>query len=139
MKKKQHKNRGIPAALACGLAVGILVTVLSIGLIAFLISGEHLQESMTGYASILTLVLASAVGAWVSSKLAGERILLIAAVSSIVYFIALLCCTAMFFGGQYQGIWQTLLAVLGAGLSVGLLRIGGSVKGKRRRKNYGFR
>ncbi len=138
-KKSMKKSNSIPMGIAWGLVTSILLTLVCTAVIAFLVSGEQLQESAMGYGNVVTLLLASVVGAFVCCKTAGQRILMMAAISGAAYFVFLLCCTAMFFGGQYQGVGQTALLVLGGSLAAGLLQISGSAKTKKRRKSYSFR
>ncbi len=138
-KKSTKKSNSIPMGIAYGLVASILLTLIGTAVLAFLVSGEQLPEQAMDYGAVVTLLLSSVTGALVCCKAVRQKILLMAIISGAAYFVILLCCTAMFFGGQYQGVGQTALLVLGGSIAAGLLQISGSAKTKKHRKSYTFR
>ena len=84
-----------------------------------------------------TLLLSSAAGAWVAAKMVKLRWIVLCLGAGAVYFLTLLACTALFFGGQYEGVGVTFLVVLAGSGAVGLLGLKGensAVKKRRKRR-----
>ena len=102
----------MPVGIAIGWGIGIAVTLVGSILVAKLISDEILQSSAIGYGAMLILLLASVLGAVVSIAKVQRRRLQVCLLSGVVYYASLLACTALFFGGQYQGMGVTALVVL---------------------------
>ncbi len=133
MKKHKTKASNIPMALAVSTAVSMSITLLAAASMTFLIAGETLQLESSDVAVLGILLLASLAGSWVAIKGAGEKPWLLGLLSGGLYYLLLLCCTALFFDGQYQGLGATALAVLGGSLGAVLFTMRkGSGKGKRR-------
>ena len=122
----------MPAGIALGAGLSMLVTVVGSMLVAWLVSRESMPESAMGYGAMAILLIASALGAWLTAKRVKHRRLLVCALTGGVYYLCLLACTALFFGGQYSGMGVTALVVLAGCLSVGLMGLkGGKAPGKR--------
>lgn len=134
-KKVTGNAMTMPLGFVIGLAVSMAVTFISVGVIAYLVLGEKMAAEMIGYGSMATLLLSSAAGAWVAAKMVKHRWMVVCLGTGAVYFLTLLACTALFFGGQYEGIGVTLLVVLAGSGAVGLLGLKGeSSTAKKRRK-----
>lgn len=97
--------------IGCGISLGL--TILGAGLVAKLISMEVLQETAIGYGAMMNVLLAAVCGAWVAVNKVKKRILQVAMLVGAGYFALLLAVTALFFGGQYQGMGVTALLVAG--------------------------
>ena len=108
-----------------GLLVGVLVSLgimlLSVGLLAFMISKGSLQESSIGYAVLAILLLSSALGASMAVGITEKKRLFTGIVTTLAYGLCLLACTALFFGGEYQGVGVTLLVLLAGGILPALI------------------
>lgn len=102
----------MPVGIAIGWEISIAVTLVGSVLVAKLISDEILQSTAIGYGVMLILLLASVLGAVVSIAKVQRRRLQVCLLSGAVYYASLLACTALFFGGQYQGMGVTALVVL---------------------------
>lgn len=102
----------MPAGIAVGCGAAMLVTAAGSALVAKLISDEVLVDTAIGYGAMFIVLLASALGAAVSAAKVKRRRLQVCLLSGIVYYGMLLGMTAMFFGGQYQGMGVTALLVL---------------------------
>lgn len=126
----------MPVGLAIGLGVSMGVTLLGSGILAWLINREMVAQSGIGYGSLGILLASSLLGAAVSYGKIKHRRMLVCALSGAVYFVSLLCVTALFFGGQYQGMGVTGLVILAGSLCVGLLGLKGEGRRRSRRK-YG--
>ena len=109
----------VPAGIAMGCAVSLLITAVGSMLVAKLISQEVLMDTAIGYGAMIILLLASALGATVSAEKVKRLRLQVCLLTGVAYYGALLAVTARFFGGQYQGMGVTALLVLaGTGTSI---------------------
>lgn len=135
-RKVTGKAMSMPAGIGTGLGISGSITLIGSAVIAWLISGEHLAESAIGYGAMVILLLSSAAGSWAAVLLIKHRRMLVCLISGASYFLLLLACTALFFGGQYQGIGMTALLIL-AGCGIVILlglkgeKSGGAARHKR--------
>lgn len=129
----------MPAGFLMSTAVSLVLTVAGAGLFAYLISKEILQESSIGYCAMVLVLLSAIAGAAAAVGRIKRRRVYVCAISGVIYFGILLSMTALFFGGQYQGIGVTALLVLaGCGL-VALLGLKGEKKAYRGKRKFGNR
>lgn len=131
-KKVTGTAASMPAGLALGCCVSLAVTITGAVIAANLILKEVIQESGIGYCSMLILLLSSVLGALTSVKRIKHRRLYVCILSGLIYYGLLLGMTALFFGGQYQGMGVTGLIVLAGCGSVALT-------GLRKEKSHGQR
>ena len=122
----------MPAGIAIGCVVSLLLTLAGSSLAAKLISDEILKDTAIGYGSMLIVLLASALGAVTAISKVKRRYLQVCLLSGVSYYGLLLCITALFFGGQYQGMGVTAMLVLAGVGSVVLL-------GTKEKKTKNFR
>jgi hypothetical protein len=135
-KKVTGKAISMPFGLAIGLTVCIAITLIVAGISANLILNQRIGEGAIGYCALLALLLASSAGAWMAAVLVKRRWMIVCMVVGGCYFLTLLGVTALFFGGQYQGIGATALTILGGSGCVGLLGIRAGNSGRKRHKKY---
>lgn len=131
--KVTGKASNIPMGILLGLSVSILITLVGAAVAAWMISGELTGQETLGYLSAGILLLASAAGSIVAAGRIKRMRVQSGLLSGLSYYLFLLAMTALFFGGQYQGMGVTALMVaLGctSGALVGL-------KGKTRRSGGG--
>ena len=123
-RKVTGKASSMPAGLAMAGGLSMAVTlVLSVALAKLLDSGS-LGEGSVGYGALVILLLSSGLGAWLATVKIKRRRLAVCMASGALYYILLICVTALFFGGQYTGMGVTALAVAGGCLTVCLLGAG---------------
>lgn len=138
-----HKVTGnaisMPLGLALGLVVSLVVTLAMAALIANLVLGEKIAQEAVGYGAMATVILSPALGALIASARIKRRRLLVCLVTGLCYYLALLSVTALFFGGQYQGMGVTALLVFAGTGGVALMGIKGESGGSNRRKKYRHR
>ena len=79
-----------------------------------------MPQTAIGYGAMIILLAASTIGASISAWKIKRLRLQVCLLSGVAYYAALLCITALFFGGQYQGMGVTALVVL-AGTGVAIL------------------
>ena len=106
------KTMGIPAGIAIGILISMLISLGGAALTAWLVSAEKIGEGGIGYAAVFAVALASAAGAWFSTSAIKRLRLQMCLLSGACYFLTLLGMTALFFGGQYQGIGTMAIVIL---------------------------
>lgn len=133
---KKQKASGLavsfPAGIAIGSGLSVGMTVLMAMVLAWMMERELIRENSIGIASAVILIGSSAVGALVASGKIKHRRLLACMTAGAVYYLTLLCFTALFFGGQYQGMGITALTVCGGSAAAALLCLKGERRGLRR-------
>ena len=133
--KLTAKAMSIPAGLALGILIALVVTVIGSGAAAWLILQGILGEGASGYCAMAILLLASITGASVSSGIIQRLRAQMCMAAGGGYYLCLLAMTVLFFGGQYQGMGVTALMVLcGSALVILLAPRGKNRSGCRRRK-----
>ena len=113
----------MPVGIAMGCAVSLLITAAGSILVAKLISDEVLVDTAIGYGAMIILLLAAALGATISAAKVKRLRLQVCLLTGVAYYGALLAVTALFFGGQYQGMGVTALLVLAGTGSAALMNI----------------
>ena len=123
MGKKRSKGDWISVVKAAALGAGgsMIITLLLTALGANLVSREMVDESFVNAAAVGILILSSIAGSMLAAAAAGHLRLQVSLTTAGVYFVALIGCTAMLFGGVYQGVGVTALAILGGGGAAALL------------------
>ncbi len=129
---------GMPAAIGIGAGVSVLMTVICSAALAFLISSGRMAPGSMGYGVLGILMLSAVIGsAMACAKVQGKR-MIVSAASAASYLTVLLCMTALFFGGEYNGVLVTTLVILGGGIINGLLPTGkGRTKIRHSKRRYG--
>jgi len=61
---------------------------------------------------LVTLLISSITGASVATSKCGKEKIYISLIIGIVYCALLMTITALFFGGEFRGIWVTIMVVL---------------------------
>jgi len=110
-QKPTGRAVSMPAGLLFGTLISMGVTLLAVGLIARLASSEYLKETQIGYGIMLTLLAASFAGALAAVGRIKRQRLMVCALSGLIFFLALLSITALFFGGQYEAVGVTGVSV----------------------------
>ncbi len=111
-KKVTGTTMGIPGGLGLGIFVSLLITLAGAALTAWLIASEKIGEGSIGYAVIVILIVASAMGALVAVSLVKRMRLQVCMLTGVFYYLTLLAMTALMFGGQYQGMGVSALVIL---------------------------
>lgn len=130
-RKPTGTASSIPAGLAAGCAVSLGITMLAAALLAKLVDAEKLPWENVGYGIVVLLVMASFLGSITAYGRIRRQRLMICLISGMIYFGILLSLTALFFGGQYEGVGVTAVLVMGGSGAAGLL---GLREGKGRSK-----
>lgn len=132
-QKPTGRAMSLPGGLAVGAAVSLGITLLCAAALAKLIDMEKMPWESVGYGIIVLLFLASFLGAIAAHRAVKRQRLLVCGVSGLLYFGLLLSITALFFGGQYEGVWPTAAVVLCGSICAFLLGLRGGRGGRRRK------
>lgn len=125
----------IPGGLAVGVGAGIAMTLAGSVILTKLVLSETMQMENLGYGIVGLLLMSSFIGAVTACGRVKRRPLLICMLSGGLYFLILLSITALFFGGQYNGVGVTGLLVLG-GSGAAALVLAGKGSGKLKRPKW---
>ena len=134
--KVTGKAMSMPAGICLGLGVSVLITLLGCGVMATLTSKETMPVTSVGYGVMLTLLLASALGALAAVTAIKHRRLVVCLVSGVCYFLTLIAITDLFFGGQYHGVVVTALVILAGCGTVALWGLKGEGNRKIKHRKY---
>lgn len=115
-KRLNKKERGLPEALGIGLLAGVIFTLIGTGLMAFLIGNETLEISGMNPGCVIIHLVGSAITGLVAYSVMKRQRIVVAALSSLCYFLVQIGATALLFGGQYEGVGAGVLAIIGGGV-----------------------
>ena len=133
-KPKNGRATSTAQGLMTGLAVNMVVTLIAAAILAKMIETEILAWQNVGYAIIPTLVFASFTGAYTACQRIKRQNLGISFLSGLLYWIALIAATALFYGGKYEAVVVTASLIL-AGCFIAFFCITPKTTRRRSRKN----
>ena len=129
----------IPAGMGMSVLLSAVLTLLGAAVCAYLLYAEMIQQESVGFVSMVVLAISSAVGALVAVNKIKRMRIQMCLLSGACYLVFLLCVTALFFGGQYEGVWINCVMILCGCGSVAVLGIMRKGDGKIRRRNKAYR
>jgi len=115
------KAASMPGGLTLGAGVSVAVTLMLSAVIAKLVQAETLRQDQIGYAVMVLLLTASCLGAAIAQGRVKHQRVLVCMLTGLIYFLILICITALFFGGQYTGFGVTGLLILGGAGTAALM------------------
>ncbi len=124
----------MPGGLAVGGILSLSITLVGSMITAWLIGTGRISETAMGYCAMGILLLSSFAGAMTAARKIKHRLLYVCGLSGLLYYGLLLCVTALFFGGQYEGMGVTGLVVLAGTGCAALLMVRGGKPHKRHKK-----
>ena len=119
--KATGRALSMPAGLAVGGLTSLGITLAGSTILAWLIHREMMEMEAVGYGILVMLLAASFLGAMTAWRKIQRRRMLVCAASGAVYLGILLAIPALFFGGQYGGVWVTALLITAGSIGAGLL------------------
>ena len=111
-KKVTGKAMGIPAGLGIATLISILFTLVGSAAVSYMVSSEKLSVESIGFASMVILAVAAAIGALYASSAIKRMRLQVCLMAGGCFYLSLLAITALFFGGNYQGMLVTAIIIL---------------------------
>lgn len=132
--KVKGTSKTIPLGLGIGSIISLIITFIGSAVTAYLITTEKIGQGSTGYASLLILFTAAAMGAWGAVSSVKRLRLQICLLSGGLYYLILLAITALFFGGQYDGMGVTAIVTFIAVVLVAIIptKTGQKISSKKR-------
>ena len=136
--KATGRASSIPAGLAAGAAVSILVTAVICLLGGWMIGSEIISQEQIGYCAIAALLVSAIMGSNTAWKKIRRKRLIVSLASGGIYYLILVAITIALFDGGFQGLGVTLVVILVGTVLPILIRKGEgkSKTGKRRKKIY---
>lgn len=119
----QGKAKSVPEGLAIGTSVSLIITVILSALIAHFLNTEKITWIQAGYWIMGMLFSASFMGgicAYISIK---RKRFAISVMSGLLYWGAMLFCTALFFGGDFSAVWETAGIITAGTVTAALISI----------------
>lgn len=135
-KKMSGTAFSIPVGLGFSLLTSLGITLFGAAVIAWMLNGEKMGEGSIGYASMVILALAAGFGAFTGVRTIKKLRLQVCMMSGGIYLLTLLAITALFFGGQYQGIGACALIILAVCAVIAFLPSGNPRMGKGKKRVY---
>lgn len=102
----------MPAGLAIGLCICLVLTLVLSAILAKLVSTEKLEWGNIGYGIMIILLITSLFGSKSTCLLTKRRKLMACFLTGLLYWLSLIMITALFFGGQYDGMGVTGFIVI---------------------------
>ena len=135
-KKVKGTATSMSVGVAMGTGVSLLITCVLSALLTLLALEGKIQENTIGYFSMGILLASSVLGALLSAVKVKRRWMLVCCMTGGIYYLLLLGSTAVFFGGNYQGVGVSgLLVLMGCSIS-GMLGLRKGRHGDKRYKKY---
>lgn len=119
-QKVTGKAMSIPGGIGFSAVISMVITLALSWLVAALVIAGRVGESAIGYGSMVILLLSSYTGAVFAAIKIKHRRMMACLLSGVVYFLCLLTCTALFFGGQYQGVGVSSLLIAAGSITAAL-------------------
>ena len=135
-QKDMGSMRVLPVGIGIGMLVSLMITLILSVAVGWMISGEHLQEDSIDFGVIIIQLISAVAGAAAAYTLIKSRRLFVCLAAGGGYYLLLLACTALFFGGQYEGMAISVLVILSGCLLVGLLGLKGKRTGAVNRRKF---
>lgn len=119
--KKQLVSSG--GAIAIGIGISVLITLLLTAGLAALIISSKLQESTVGIIVALIRAIAVFLGVMITTKIKQDKILQSTGIVAGLYILIILGLGIMLYDGSFNSFGFGLLSILVGGLAAYLIRI----------------
>ena len=120
-KKVTGKAVPFPLGVITGVSVSAIVTLIMCAALTWFVLNGAIKEITVGYVSLVILILAAMLGAITATGRIKRRRMLASLATGISFLLVLLLTTAVFFGGQYQGVIASSIAVLAGSVGAGAM------------------
>ena len=120
-KKVFGKAMSMPAGIAIGLGISLILLMTGCAVIAALLEKEIIMEGQIGYGAMVTLFFSSAIGSAAAVVLVKHRRLMVSLLHGSGYMGSLFLINGLLFGGTITGGWVTAILLYGASCCVSLL------------------
>ena len=121
-KKAKGTAMAIPIGVLWGAIISLLITIIAALMLTWLTLNGITDQEKLGYSIMVSILLATMIGSFVSSTLVKRRKLLICWVTGMAYYITLLGINALFLGRNFQGVIAEGLLITAGSLISGILQ-----------------
>lgn len=121
-KKAKGTATAIPIGVLWGVIISLLITIISALMLTWLTLNGITDQEKLGYSIMVSILLATMIGSFVSSTLVKRRKLLICWVTGMAYYITLLGINALLLGRNFQGVIAEGLLITAGSLISGILQ-----------------
>lgn len=121
-KKAKGTATAIPIGVLWGAIISLLMTIISALMLTWLTLNGITDQEKLGYSIMVSILLATMIGSFVSSTLVKRRKLLICWVTGMAYYITLLEINALLLGRNFQGVIAEGLLITEGSLISGILQ-----------------
>jgi putative membrane protein (TIGR04086 family) len=121
-KKAKGTATAIPIGVLWGAIISLLITIISALMLTWLTLNGITDQEKLGYSIMVSILLATMIGSFVSSTLVKRRKLLICWVTGMAYYITLLGINALLLGRNFQGVIAEGLLITAGSLISGILQ-----------------
>ena len=123
MKPRTGKAVSVPTGLFFSLLVNIFLTITVIAVIAILLLHNRITWNDTGYWIMAMLLVSSFAGSKIAIETIKTQRYLVSLMAGVLYWMMLLCITALFFGGNYCSIFETGALIISGSVTAALLQL----------------
>lgn len=138
-QKPTGRASTMAGGIAWGTAWAMLLTAGLGALLAFFVSREVVRQENLGYGVMVILFLGGAMAFGASYRRIKRRRLLVFVLSAVGLLGSLTALTALFFGGQFEGIFPTAMLIIGGSGTAFLLSARKGTGEKHRKMGKHFR
>lgn len=111
-KPQNGRATSMTQGLITGLAINFIITLAATAILAKMIDREILPWQNIGYAIIPVLIFGSFAGAYTACQKIKRQKLGVSMLSGLLYWIALMAMTALFYGGKYESVAVTAALIM---------------------------
>lgn len=129
----EKDGRSIASGVGIGVLISVFISLILAMAVAALIANDNLSENGMGYFALIIALISAAVGGIVSGKKVGGKYALATGLTGLLYCLVLICVGILFFDGEINSLWTSIVAITVGVVASCVICITGS-GGKRRRK-----
>ena len=133
MRGLNGRATSVPIGIAWAALAELVSTGIMIIILALTVDRQMVPETGVGYGVMLILAASSFLGGKTAIQKIKRQRMLMCMLAGVTYFGMLMLSTALFFGGQYQAVPETLLLVLGGSVLAAITGIREKRGGKRKK------
>ena len=130
--KHTGKTKSILEGMILSAMVSIITTVILSLLIANYLNCEKITWEQAGYWIMGMLYTASFLGGKIAIYTLKRKRFAVALMAGAVYWAVLLSAAALFFGGSFDAVWETVAIILAGCGTAGLLSVPKQGKGRKK-------
>ena len=134
IKKPTGRAVSIPGGLALSGVSSLVLTVLSSIAIGKLVENQYINDNNIGYFVMIQLFLITFISSMLCAAKVKHQHFLVCALAGLVYYGILISITALFFGGQYEALWEVGAIVVSGSILAGAISVMGKRGGKKKGK-----